>query len=144
MRRYRDTIALLQTIIKVVDDNSDEFFTKQKLAAAVVYKNKVISIGFNQYKTHTLQKKFSRNDRCIYLHAEVHAIQRALRFLTEKEFRRSCIFVSRIKFREPGRPEIISGIARPCEGCQKAMKFHKIPKAIYSLDDSENYGVLLI
>ena len=141
MRRYSDTISLLQTIIRDVDEES-EFFTKQKLAATVIYKNKIIAIGFNQYKTHTLQKKFSKNDKSIYIHAEIQAMLRSSRFLEWKEMRKSILFVARIKFKKPGSSEIVSGLAKPCIGCQEAIKHFFIPRVIYSLDDSEDYGVL--
>jgi tRNA(Arg) A34 adenosine deaminase TadA len=72
--------VILQRLKEVAEDS--EPVSKVRLAAAILYKNKIVSIGRNQYKTHPIMLRFCKNPEAIYLHAEVDAINRAKKILT--------------------------------------------------------------
>ena len=54
---------------------------RARIAACVVYKNEIVSFGVNRRKSHPLQAKYSRNQESIFLHAEISAINNALRYM---------------------------------------------------------------
>lgn len=72
-------------------------------------------VGVNSRKTHPLQAKFGKNDKAICKHAEVDAIVTALRWIDTDDLRGSIIYVARAK------ADGSDGMAKPCEGCQKAL-----------------------
>ena len=84
-----------------------------KLAAVLVTKNKTVFIGFNRYKTHPLQKKFSRNSSSLCLHAEMDAIVQASRAKVDIEG--GAIYVARVN------KKMQPALAKPCEGCERAL-----------------------
>lgn len=95
-------------------------------AAAIICKGKIISIGHNKYKTHPMMLKYGKNDKSIYLHAEIDAIIKAIN-LHGTEFLKECnIFVLRI--------DKLGGIgkSRPCSGCTRAIKAFKIKRMCYT------------
>lgn len=106
---------------------------RARIAAAVVYKNRVISIGVNQMKSHPFQAKFAKNEHAIYFHAETAAIYAALRKLSEAELAKSTLVVVRTR-ESPANGEIVYGIAKPCEGCEKCIKHYNIKTVVYSMD----------
>lgn len=85
-----------------------------KLAAAIVYRGRIIAVGINQAKTHPLQEKFKKNPHRNSLHAEVSAIIRGSRILNEYELSRASIYVARSK-KVNGIDS--PGLAKPCAGC---------------------------
>lgn len=118
-----------------------ELAGNQRLAACLVYKNQMIALGVNKKKTHPFQKQFGRNDQSIFLHAEIDCILNALRRF-DVDFLSKCIlYVQRVKKRGPNTRESISGLAKPCEGCQRAIIQFGIKKVVYSLD-SEGWETL--
>ena len=66
-----------------------------KVAAAIVYKGKIISVGWNSYKTHPLQKHYRRNPLSTFLHAEIDAIIKAKR--TGVDLSECVLYVMRVK-----------------------------------------------
>lgn len=106
-----------------------------KIAAAVVYKNEIVSIGNNKKKSHPFQKKFSKNSESIFLHAETDAIKGALKKIDLEHLNKCKLYIARVKFTDRGRKNIISGLAKPCEGCQKAIATFNIKRVCYSCDD---------
>ena len=53
-----------------------------RVAACIVYKGRVVSVGVNSKRTDTFQKRFSKNEHAIYLHAEIAAIKAAKKHLS--------------------------------------------------------------
>jgi deoxycytidylate deaminase len=106
-----------------------------KVAAAIIIKNRIISIGVNSHKTHPIQAKFAANKGLsIYLHAEIAAIKNAMYHIDVKDFRRSTLLICRTKIHVPtGAP--ILGMSKPCPGCQRAILEFDIKNVWYSLDD---------
>ena len=103
-----------------------------RLAAMVVYKNKAISIGVNQNKTHPFAAKYSKHPEAIYLHAEAAAILAAKRKLTAQQLEKSTLIVCRVKTSRNNRQ--VYGLAKPCLGCRHCIEEHGIHKTIYTLD----------
>ncbi|NDB61641.1 hypothetical protein EB001_24855, partial [bacterium] len=66
--------GILHTLAKIAEANDD---SNIRFAAAVVYRNKIVSVGYNRRKSHPFQAKFAKNPEAIFLHAEVHAIKNA-------------------------------------------------------------------
>ena len=141
MRKYYYLQGTIKELLLGV--NNSDLFTRTKLAAFVVHKKRIVSIGFNQYKTNPIQVKFGKNKHSLCIHAEVSALRRAEKLIDNKRMNNSILFVGRIKKKRVS-PEIelvVSGLSFPCEGCQRAIKHFGIKKVIYSLDDSDEYGV---
>jgi len=109
--------------------------SRGRLAAAVVYRREIVAIGFNQYKTHPLQKLYAKNSDSICLHAEVHAISRASKVLKQSEFGLSSIYIARSKL-GPGKAEVF-GLARPCPGCFSCILAFGIRKVCYTNNNGE-------
>lgn len=107
-----------------------------KLAAAVVYKGSVVSVGFNQRKTHPMQVKWTRNPNKTTLHAEINAICRASRIIDEYEFSKSSIYVVRVK-KDPVTKKWILGMAMPCGGCFDCIQAFGIKEVFYSTNNGE-------
>lgn len=100
-----------------------------KLAAGVVYKNRLVAVGVNSYKSHPLMTKFGKNPEAIYLHAEVDAIKNALRVLSLQELEKSDILVVRVK--KDGH-DYKTCLAKPCEGCARAIEAFNLRNLYYT------------
>lgn len=107
---------------------------KTRIAAAVVYRGDIISVGVNQKKTHPFQAKYSKHPESVYLHAETAAIKNALKYLKEEGLKESILYVCRVKYYDHTKRRMVFGLAYPCPGCQKCIKTFGIGTIIYSLD----------
>lgn len=89
-----------------------------RLAACIVKKGVILGFGKNRYKTHPLQAKFAKNEKSIYLHAEIAAIVDALRRYEPEDIQWSTLYLVRAK-----KTQGIwgSGYALPCSGCTQAL-----------------------
>lgn len=103
-----------------------------RLAAAIVYRNEIISFGVNQRKTHPFQAKFSKNEDSIYLHAETDAIKNALKHISIDELSNSTLYICRVKIVEQ---KFVFGLSKPCCGCMRAISNFGIKNVYYSLDN---------
>lgn len=110
-----------------------------RIAAALVYKREIISIGICQYKTHPFQKEYG-DPKAEYFHAETHAINNAANvYRIDKEIiQKSILYVARQRII---KNEWTTGLAKPCSGCSRCVKDFNIKQIIFSLND-EGYGVL--
>lgn len=98
-----------------------------KLGALIAQKNTIISMGVNQKKTHSLQKRFQRYDHLKpHLHAEIHAISLA----RTGDLEGSDIYVART-MRSGGL-----GMSKPCIGCMEALRHFGIRRMVYYCDGS--------
>lgn len=104
-------------VFKILRDVAEviEPVSKARMAAAIVYKNTIISIGVNKYKSDPLQLRFNKKEGKIYLHAEISAIKKASKELTDYQFKKSDIYVYRL------RTSNTAGISYPCNGCLNAI-----------------------
>lgn len=118
------------------------------ISAALVYKNKVISFGVNQMKTHPYQSKYGRTPESIYWHAETSAIYIADKKLRFDRFEQSILYISRVKYSSTKKDKYVSGLSLPCDGCLRCINDYGIKTVIYTLDQVENekehYGVLIL
>ena len=92
---------------------------RAKLAASLVIRNEIISIGYNSYKTHPLQKRFSKNIEAIFKHAEVDCIINALRHVDPSDLERSTLYVHRVKKLTKDHDYWSDGYSEPCCGCKR-------------------------
>lgn len=107
-----------------------------RVIACVFYKNKIISIGTSQYKTHPFQNEYKKNEHAIYLHAEVDAINKARKRLSEEEMKKTILFVCRPKIDAITNIKTF-GIAKPCKGCQKCIDDFGIKHVYYTNTTSD-------
>lgn len=122
-------LPLLKTLAETADDH------RSRHAAAIIYRNRIVALGTNHFKTHPFQIKYRRTPDAIYLHAEVAAIKRATRHLSEKEMRRAVLISVRVKYDHDLTPRF--GMSKPCEGCQRAIVEFGIRQVYYTTESQE-------
>ena len=123
----------------------NEGASNAKLAACIVLKGKIISTGRNQLKTHPFASQYRKNDDAIYLHAEANAIVNSLNHVSKDDLTKSVLYVYRIK-----RPDThmnkdtvwAQGIAKPCEGCMRAIVEFNFKRVIYTTDNEDEFAVI--
>lgn len=104
---------------------------KYQIGATISNGKEIISISFNQAKSHPLQKRYNKKRASTahewsYLHAELSAI---LKVKNKEQLRGATIFVART--RRDGNP----GMARPCAACIQAIIDSGIKKIVYTTED---------
>lgn len=129
-KRQERILSILHKVAEAVNPVSSA-----RIAAAVVYRGDIVSFGHNQKKSHPFQAKYGKNEGCIYLHAEVDAIKNALRCMPVEELQYVDLYISRVKRPEPKSSRFISGLAKPCAGCTKAIVTFGIRNVFYTCDD---------
>jgi tRNA(Arg) A34 adenosine deaminase TadA len=128
---------ILKTLEKVAE--AVPAIRSSRIASAITFKGQVISFGTNSMKTHPLQSRFSKEPQAICLHAEIDAIKNALRYISAKDLTKSTLYVLRYKYKDNTRKNHEWGIAKPCEGCSRAIASFGIPNVFYTLDGHEKY-----
>ncbi len=122
-------------ILKTIAEDIEPV-ARMRLAACLVYKNNIIAVGTNKKKSHPLQRKFGKNVDSIFLHAEIDCILNALKRVDPKELKKYVLYVQRIKRKDTySKNYFISGLAKPCIGCQKAIAQFEIKQVYYSLNN---------
>ena len=116
---------------------------RMKLAASLVIKRDVISVGMNAMRSHPIQKKYGKNDEAIYLHAEINAIVNSLNHVDKDDLRKADLYVYRVKKDPVERKHWVDGLSCPCEGCMSAIDAFKIKRVVYSTDTNNEYGELI-
>lgn len=96
------------------------------------------TFGYNQMKSHPFQKRFGKNEDCIYLHAEIDAIKNWFRFNQMNDLTDYELYVMRVK-REGA---MVTGLAKPCEGCQRAIATFGISCVYYTEDNATGFTSL--
>jgi deoxycytidylate deaminase len=105
-----------------------------RIAACIVHKNRIVSFGFNTTKTHPLAKRYARNNYTVMLHAELMAIKNALRVLTANELEKSTLYVVRAKYTDKTKTAQTTGLAKPCNGCARAIAAFNLREVVFSVD----------
>ena len=111
-------------------------FMKTRLGAVLIYKGKVMSIGWNSNKTSPLQKDLNRlrdipvdcGEAHHTLHAEVSCLTKAKDL--DIDWGRASLFICRIK-KDGSR-----GLSRPCSGCQALIRNMGIKNVYYTTNDN--------
>lgn len=123
--RHRRIINQLRLIARDIDP-----IGSARIAAAITYRGKIVSIGINQRKSHPFQAKYGKNDKAIYFHAEVNVIHNALQNTGDADFLRKCsLYVVRQKYHEG---KWVDGLAKPCSGCMRAISVYNINNIYYT------------
>lgn len=81
---------------------------KYKMAAGVFYKNRLVAVGLNQYKTHPIMLQGNYREGQVYLHAEADAIVKASKLVDLSQCHMHVVRVTK-----GGR----LALAKPCLGC---------------------------
>ena len=92
-----------------------------KMCALVVSKNQVLSVGYNQPKTHPI----SADTPVQQLHAEMHAVIKC------DSSEGADVIV--VRSRPSGKP----GLARPCEICEKVLRRFGVRKVFYTINSED-------
>lgn len=121
----QEVISLLRTIAIDVSPVANA-----KIAAAIVYRGDIVSIGVCSYKSHPIMLLWGKNSKSIYLHAEVDAINKAMR--KRIPLAKSTLYVVRVKRPSSSSDQWIDGLAKPCAGCMKAIDTVGIRNVIYT------------
>ena len=126
--------GILHTLAKVAAANPAQ---REKLAAAIVCRNRIISVGMNSMKSHPMAAKYGKNPHAIFLHAEVAAIKNALREIEVDDFTKCDIYITRVKKEKPFTNKYVWGLAKPCSGCERAIAEFGLKRVIYTCDDGD-------
>jgi tRNA(Arg) A34 adenosine deaminase TadA len=112
-------------------------FGNARVYALAVYKNEIIGSGFNSSKSHPIALKFARNHNkdCIFPHSEVMALHAASKRLDLNDFKKVTLYVARVKQEKRGGP-FIWGLAKPCEGCERAIQAFGVKRVVFTTDNS--------
>jgi len=114
-----------------------------RIAAAVVIKNDIISLGHCQKRTHPFQARFAKNPEAIYLHAETNAISNALNHIPRRDLEKATLYIRRVKLPTKDDIAFVDGMAKPCTGCMRAIIAFGIKKVVYSTEEDGRYEMLL-
>lgn len=114
-------------------------FMKARLGAVLIYKGKVMSVGWNSTKTSPLQRQLNRyrgydvdaSEAHNTLHAEVACLTKARDL--DIDWGRASIFVYRVK--KDGSP----GLSYPCKGCMALIKSMGIKNIYFSTENGWGY-----
>lgn len=109
--------------------------SRQRMAACLVYKNEIISIGTNKFKTHPIAKQFSKHEEAIYLHAEIDCIKNALRVVDVDFLSKCTMYVLRVKRPDNDLKKFIHGMAKPCSGCEMGIETFGIKRVYFTTDN---------
>ena len=141
----KNVAKYIETLRVIAEDLTP--VSKAKIAAMIVYRGRIISIGVCQWKSHPFAAKYSKHPEAIWLHAEADAIFKAKRKLSVAEFKKSVLIIVRTKQDTDGSTTF--GISKPCSGCEKCILEHDIKTVIYTETSEKcilkyttvNYGV---
>lgn len=112
-----------------------------RIAAVMVFRNEIVSVGVCRKKSHPFQAIYGKNKDSIFLHAETDCIKNALRNLSLAEIARCSLYICRVKYEDQNKDKFVFGLAKPCSGCERAIANFDVKKVVYSLD-YDGYNVL--
>ena len=105
-----------------------------KVAAALIYRGRVLATGTNQYKTHPLMLTRGYREDQNWRHAEVDCIINASRIMTKEQMARCELRVVRAKRPASDSKDWILGLAKPCPGCSQVIQDHGITNITWTED----------
>jgi deoxycytidylate deaminase len=135
LRGFNKDLKVLNMLSKVAV--AVEPVANARLAAALVYKNEIISFGINKKKTHPFQARYGKNKDSIYLHAENDCIKNALRVISVDQLSKCSLYICRVKYSNNVDKKFVYGLAKPCPGCARAIANFDIRNVIYSTDNNK-------
>lgn len=110
-----------------------DYVGNASIGCVAVFKNAIIAKGWNQEKTHTMQKRYNRyrdfkkNFPLDKVHAEINCISK-IRYL-DIDFSKVTLYI----YRELSDGTI--SCAKPCESCMRAIKELGIRHICYTVHD---------
>lgn len=107
------------------------------MCAGLVYKRRLIAVGYNLDRSDPWQQRFGTTPMNIYLHAETRVIKRGLAMIGEEAVAHASLFVCRLRQvvnQKTGKRRFEWGIAKPCQGCQRAIDTYQIKRVYYTMD----------
>lgn len=131
---------ILNVLEQICLDRERTFFAN--VAAAIVYRRNIISIGVNTKKTDPLQKRFTHHHEAVFLHAELAAIKRAMAILRSDQLQNATLYVCRLKASGPQDHTATWGLAKPCRSCEAGIRKFGIKRVIYTTDMVGTYAEL--
>lgn len=105
-----------------------------RIAAAIVRRGEIVSLGHNRLKSHPFQLRFGRNNDSIYWHAETAAIYNLWKRAPEL-ISGASLYVLRVKRPFSGSRQWVLGNAKPCSGCATAIQMFGIRSVYYTTDE---------
>lgn len=132
--------TLIELALSIAE--STPAFAQARVGAVIAIKSKIIAVGFNNSKSHPFATRYQRHEKAIFPHAEIMAIFGAAKKMSISDFRKTTLYVGRIKCNINGKD--VPGIAKPCSGCDAAIKAFNIDKVIYSTNLANKYGIIEI
>jgi len=107
-------------------------------AALVDRRGSILTLGFNQTKTHPRaaewHKRANRPHQCTTIHAEMDCLMNAERLGIDT--RGKSLIVSRIKFLESNnRTNVTLGLALPCPSCYICLSEFGVARTYFTTDD---------
>lgn len=126
---------IVEMLTRLAIDNPGIRNNQFKFGAGIVYKNNLIATGINSYKTHPLMAQWGQNEESICLHAEIDAIKNALRLITPSQLAKCDMYIVRVKRPEPNSTGWVHGLAKPCDGCKRAIANFDLRSVYYTTDD---------
>ena len=126
---------ITEMLTRLAVDNPGIRNNQFKFGAGIVYKNNLIATGVNSYKTHPLMAQWGQNEESICLHAEIDAIKNALKLITPSQLAKCDMYIVRVKRPEPNSHDWVHGLAKPCDGCKRAIVNFGLRNVYYTTDD---------
>lgn len=133
----RRDLRIMDFLRRQAIDN--EGASRAKLSACVVIKNRIISTGRNQYKSHPLARQYGKNKEAIFLHAEVNAIANSLNHVDKDDLRKATLYIYRVKRPSHKSSTWIDGISKPCTGCMSAIVEFGFKRVVYTSNSDFDY-----
>jgi deoxycytidylate deaminase len=109
-------------------------FKRARVGCVAVVGNKIVATGFSQQRTHPMQDYYNRfrdfrgqKNVCAKLHAECAMLASSQH--TSINWAKADVYIYRICKSRP------FGNSKPCQSCEKAMKFFGIKNIYHSTDE---------
>jgi len=115
-------------------------FYRCHTGCVIVYKGDIISSGYNQNKTHPLQKvynkeRYEEDSTPHYMHAEIHALSSVIND-TSINWKKVHIYLYRISKKN------VYALARPCPACMKLIHHLGIRHIHYTTNNGYAHEIL--
>ena len=115
--------------------------SRSRHVSAIVYRDKILAMGFNKLKTHPFQKKYGRHEDSIFIHSEIHAIHQVIKQYGDDILEKCSLYVCRMKYENGKKQAMLQGMSKPCDGCLGCIAEFGI-KNVYFTCDEEGYEQL--
>lgn len=124
--------SIKQTLLQAAIENPG-IRSRYKMAAGIVHKKRLVCVGLNRNKTHTLMLNEGYREGQVFLHAEVDAIVKGIKTCGIERFPSCSLYVVRVKKLEPMGP-YVEAIAKPCEGCMNLIQYFEFKEVLWTKD----------